>query len=41
MYSPNFGAYQGEGDYTTQPFCTYNDGVIKNARIYGFPLNGA
>ena len=40
IYSPNFGSYQGEGDYTTQT-CTFADGTVSGVTLYAYPTNGA
>ena len=39
IYSPNFGAYQGEGDYTTLT-CVFQDGTIVGVKMHAYPLNG-
>ena len=37
LYTPNFGAYQGEGLLTT---CTFVDGIVTGVTMYGFASNG-
>ncbi|MCM2278114.1 MAG: right-handed parallel beta-helix repeat-containing protein [Oligoflexia bacterium] len=39
LYAPNFGAYQGEGDYTTNE-CVFQAGTLSGIRLYGYPTNG-
>lgn len=40
IYAPNIGAYQGEGDYTSQT-CTYTGGNgVTNVTMYAYPTNG-
>ena len=36
IYSPNLGAFQGEGDYTTQN-CTFQDGAVTGVTMYSYP----
>lgn len=39
IYSPNFGHYQGTGDYTTNT-CTFQDGsVVTGVTMYAYPTN--
>lgn len=40
LYSPNFGVYQGHGDYLTPGSCVFNDGVILGVTMYAYPVNG-
>jgi hypothetical protein len=40
IYAPNLGAYQGEGDYTSQT-CTFADGTLSGVTMYAYPTNGA
>jgi hypothetical protein len=43
IYTPNVGAYQGEGDYTTQS-CTFTNGGaggVTGVTMKGYPTNGA
>lgn len=40
IYTPNFGAYQGEGDYLSQGTCTFQDGTISGVKMYAYPKNG-
>lgn len=40
LYSPNFGAYQGEGDYREAGTCTFQDGTITGVKLYAYPTNG-
>lgn len=39
LYSPNIGAYQGAGDYTSNR-CAITDGTVTGVTIYGYPVNG-
>jgi hypothetical protein len=39
IYSPNFGAYQGEGTFRNSS-CTFTDGTVTGVTIYGYPTNG-
>ena len=39
IYNPNFGAYQGHGDYTASP-CTFSDGTVSSVVMYAYPTNG-
>ncbi|MCM2277255.1 MAG: hypothetical protein NDJ89_04210 [Oligoflexia bacterium] len=39
LYTPNFGAYQGEGDFTTKS-CVFKDGIVSGVKIYAYPVNG-
>ena len=40
LYLPNFGAYQGSGDYRGQR-CNFVDGYdVENVIMYGYPVNG-
>jgi len=41
IYAPNWGAYQGEGDYYSQDACTFQDGTISGVTVYAYPTNGA
>lgn len=38
IYSPNYGAYQGEGDYLSQGTCTFVDGTITGVQMYAYPI---
>lgn len=40
IYTPNFGAYQGEGDYKSQGTCQFQNGTLSNIKIYTYPTNG-
>lgn len=40
IYSPNFGAYQGEGDYKNNGTCSFQNGTIQNVKMYAYPING-
>lgn len=40
IYTPNFGAYQGEGDYLKQGICNFQNGTINNVKLYAYPTNG-
>lgn len=40
LYTPNFGAYQGEGDYLKQGTCNFQNGTISNVKLYAYPANG-
>lgn len=39
IYAPNFGAYQGHGDYTTTS-CIFQDGTVSGVTMYAYPNNG-
>ncbi len=39
IYSPNFGAYQGEGDYLAGGTCLFQDGVVTGVSMYAYPTN--
>ena len=40
VYTPNFGAYQGEGDWRGRE-CVFDDGgEIRAVRMFGYPANG-
>lgn len=44
LYTPNYGAYQGEGDYwNNECYFTNSNQVnsVKNVKIYFYPTNGA
>lgn len=40
IYTPNFGTYQGEGDFYSQKPCTFQNGTITNVRLYSYPIIG-
>ncbi|MCC7402938.1 MAG: hypothetical protein IT288_00940 [Bdellovibrionales bacterium] len=40
IYSPNFGYYQGEGDYLAAGSCTFQNGTVSNVTMYAYPVNG-
>lgn len=40
LYTPNFGAYQGEGDFKSAGTCTFQSGTISGVKLYSYPLNG-
>lgn len=37
IYTPNFGAYQGTGDYYSNGVCTFTNGTVTNVRMYAYP----
>lgn len=39
IYAPNFGSYQGHGDYTTLS-CTFQNGTVTGVTMYAYPTNG-
>ncbi|MGE0614673.1 MAG: hypothetical protein AB7P04_03455, partial [Bacteriovoracia bacterium] len=39
FYTPNFGAYQGSGDYTTRS-CVFHDGAVSGVTMHAYPING-
>ena len=39
IYSPNFGAYQGFGDYLANGSCLFLDGVVSGVTMYAYPNN--
>ena len=45
VYSPNFGAYQGEGDPEAGGRCAFQDSVsgsgVVGVWVYAYPVNGA
>ncbi|MCM2278599.1 MAG: right-handed parallel beta-helix repeat-containing protein [Oligoflexia bacterium] len=40
LYAPNFGAYQGEGDYRARGTCLFQNGTISDVRLFAYPTNG-
>lgn len=40
IYSPNFGAYQGHGDYKQAGTCLFVNGTVQNVLMYAYPING-
>ena len=40
IYSPNFGVYQGEGDYLSNGTCLFVDGTVSGVTMYAYPTNG-
>ena len=40
IYSPNFGAYQGDGDYKSNGTCVFQNGAVSNVIMYAYPSNG-
>lgn len=40
IYTPNFGAYQGEGDYMSQGTCIFQNGTVSNVKMYAYPVIG-
>jgi hypothetical protein len=40
LYSPNFGSYQGEGDYLATGPCMFTDGAVSGVTLYAYPVNG-
>jgi hypothetical protein len=40
IYTPNFGAYQGEGDYYSNGTCLFQDGTVSGVNVYAYPVNG-
>jgi len=40
IYSPNFGAYQGDGDYKANGTCNFQNGTVSNVIMYAYPTNG-
>ncbi|MCM2324455.1 MAG: hypothetical protein NDJ90_14450 [Oligoflexia bacterium] len=36
LYTPNFGAYQGQGDFTKKR-CIFKDGIVSGVTIYAYP----
>lgn len=36
LYTPNFGAYQGEGDYTKKWCNIDGSGIIKNVKLFSY-----
>jgi hypothetical protein len=40
LYAPNFGAYQGEGDYLNNGTCTFTNGTVTGVTMHAYPTNG-
>ncbi len=40
IYSPNLGAYQGEGNPLTAGSCTFQNSTVTSVTMYGYPTNG-
>jgi hypothetical protein len=40
IYSPNYGFYQGEGDYRANSPCVFQNGTVTGVIMYGYPTNG-
>lgn len=40
IYSPNFGAYQGSGNYLTNGTCSFVNGTVTGVTMYAYPTNG-
>ncbi|MBL7544796.1 MAG: fibronectin type III domain-containing protein [Bdellovibrionaceae bacterium] len=40
VYNPNFGSYQGEGDYYSNGTCLFNDGTVSGVKMYSYPTIG-
>lgn len=38
LYTPNFGAYQGSGDYWNNT-CTFTNGTVTGVKMYAYPVN--
>ncbi|MCM2324128.1 MAG: right-handed parallel beta-helix repeat-containing protein [Oligoflexia bacterium] len=41
LYTPNFGAYQGEGDYLGNGPCLFQNGTVSGVTLYAYPTNSA
>ncbi|MCM2278594.1 MAG: right-handed parallel beta-helix repeat-containing protein [Oligoflexia bacterium] len=41
LYTPNFGAYQGDGDYLANGPCLFQDGTVSGVTLYAHPSNSA
>ncbi len=39
IYSPNYGAYQGEGDYLSGGTCNFSDGSVSTVNMYAYPTS--
>ncbi len=39
LYAPNYGAYQGDGDYSGYT-CVFQDGTVSGITMYAHPING-
>lgn len=37
IYSPNLGAYQGQGDYLSNGTCSFQNGTVQNVKMYAYP----
>lgn len=40
LYTPHFGAYQGEGDFYSHDSCLFQNGTISNVKMYAYPVLG-
>ena len=40
IYNPNFGSYQGEGDYYSNGTCMFSDGTVSGVKMYSYPKIG-
>lgn len=40
IYNPNFGSYQGEGDYYSNGTCMFSDGTVSGVKMYSYPTIG-
>ena len=40
IYSPNFGVYQGHGDYLANGTCNFQNGTVTGVQMYAYPSNG-
>ena len=38
IYAPNYGVYQGTGDYTAQT-CVFSDGTVSGVTMYAYSSN--
>lgn len=38
LYMPNFGAYQGSGDFWSNT-CTFSNGTVTGVKMYAYPVN--
>jgi hypothetical protein len=37
IYSPNFGVYQGNGDYLADGSCIFMGGTVSDVTMYAYP----
>lgn len=40
LYTPNIGAYQGEGEFYSRGTCVFANGAVTGVKMYAYPTNG-